>query len=108
MRLFRFLRGSGNSGSGASRSADAAKERLQITLQHERTDRWSTDYLPVLQQEILKAIEKHLPVDGDKVQVNLQRNGERSKLEVNVELPHVRDLGSHTRRGAMAVSASTP
>jgi cell division topological specificity factor len=104
MRLFDFLRG----GGGSARSADAAKERLQITLQHERADRWSTDYLPVLQQEILKAIEKHLPVESDKVQVNLQRNGERSKLEVNVELPHVRDLSAHTRRGGMAVSASTP
>ena len=102
MRLFDFLRG----GTGRSASADAAKERLQITLQHDRADRWSTDYLPALQQEILKAIEKHLPVERDKVQVNLQRSGERSKLEVNVELPHVRELSARTR-GAIPVGAGT-
>ena len=103
MRLFGFLRG----GSSAARSADAAKERLQITLQHDRADRWSTDYLPVLQQEILRAIEKHLPVERDKVQVNLQRGSDRSKLEVNVELPHIRELAPRSGTGAVAVGAGT-
>ena len=36
--------------------ADTAKERLQILLSHERTDRSGPQYLPQLQKEILQVI----------------------------------------------------
>jgi cell division topological specificity factor len=69
------------------RSAAVAKERLQILLAHERTDRDQPDFLPLLQQDILAAISKYLPIDRDKVVVKLDRGSDVSTLEVNVEMP---------------------
>ena len=46
-------------------SAQTAKERLQILLAHERTDRSSPDYLPLLQRDILDVIKRYVRVDGD-------------------------------------------
>ena len=69
-------------------SADMAKERLQILLAHERSDRSSgPDYLPLLQKEILEVIKKYVQIDSDKVGVRLERGAEMSTLEVNIELP---------------------
>ncbi|WP_119459200.1 cell division topological specificity factor MinE [Rhodospirillaceae bacterium SYSU D60014] len=69
-------------------SADMAKERLQILLAHERSDRSSgPDYLPLLQKEILEVIKKYVQIDSEKVGVKLERGAEMSTLEVNIELP---------------------
>jgi cell division topological specificity factor len=67
--------------------AATAKERLQIVLAHERAGRGSPDFLPRLQNELLEVIKKYVAVDEDKVAVRLQRENNRSLLEVNVELP---------------------
>ncbi|MGE3920507.1 MAG: cell division topological specificity factor MinE, partial [Gammaproteobacteria bacterium] len=66
-----------------------AKERLQIILAHERTQRSSNspDYLPALQQEILDVIAKYVHIDKQQVQVNFQNAGDCSILELNVTLP---------------------
>lgn len=84
MRLFEFFRKSPPPGPP---SADKARERLQLVLAHERLDRWSADYVPVLQREILSAIAKHIPIDQEKVAVKLERGADMSTLEVNIELP---------------------
>jgi cell division topological specificity factor len=68
-------------------SADTAKERLQILLSHERTDRSSPDYLPLLQRDILEVIERYMRVGGDSVDIKLERGEELSTLEINIELP---------------------
>ncbi len=70
-------------------SADAAKERLQIVLAHERFDRSRPDFLPLLQKEILQVIQKHISVDSSKIEVKLERGADISTLEVNVELPAI-------------------
>ena len=67
--------------------AAQAKERLQIVLAHERSDRNSPDFLPALQQELLAVIKKYVSVDEDKVAIKLERESGCSMLEVNVELP---------------------
>jgi len=77
MTLFGFLRR-----SRPARSADTAKERLQILLAHERADRSRPDYL-----QILEVIKKYVQVESDSVDVRLQRGAEVSTLEVNIELP---------------------
>ena len=86
MRLFEFFR-SKPAAKSAPASADKARERLQLVLAHERLDRWSADYMPVLQKEILSAIAKHIPIDKEKVAVKLERGDDMSTLEVNIELP---------------------
>lgn len=67
--------------------ADTAKERLQILLSHERTDRSGPEYLPQLQKEILQVIERYLRVKDDAVDIKLERGDDVSTLEINIELP---------------------
>jgi cell division topological specificity factor len=69
-------------------SAPAARERLQILLAHERAGReGAADFLPQLQKELLQVVKKYVQIDDDKVQVQLDREGDVATLEVNVELP---------------------
>ena len=68
-------------------SAATAKERLQIVLAHERSDRSSPDFLPRLQKDLLEVIKRYVPIDEEKLAVKLQRENGCSLLEVNVELP---------------------
>ena len=79
-------------------SAQTAKERLQILLAHERTDRSSPDYLPLLQRDILDVIKRYVRVDGDRVDIKLERGDEISTIEINIELPGARAL--HTSSAA--------
>ncbi len=90
MRIFEMFRS--RPPEPVPRSAEAAKERLQIILAHERADRWSKDILPLLKEDILKAIAKHIPVSQDKVDVKLQNTTDISMIEVNIELPDMRNL----------------
>lgn len=69
-------------------TASIAKERLQIIIAHERTQRDDAeDYLVELQREILDVIAKYVAVDRDQVKVQLERIGENSILELNVTMP---------------------
>lgn len=70
-----------------SSTASVAKERLQIIISHERTQRNTPDYLPKLQEEILAVIAKYIPISRDKVSVNLERTGDSAVLELNVTMP---------------------
>lgn len=81
MSIFSFFR------SAPKPSAVQAKERLQIVMAHERIGRTGPDYLPVLQQELLSVIAKYIDIDQNKVEVKLDRGGDCSTLEVNIELP---------------------
>jgi cell division topological specificity factor len=68
-------------------SAATAKERLQIVVAHQRTARNQPDFLPAMQQEIIKVIQKYVSVEQDQVSVQLDKNGDCSVLELNVTLP---------------------
>ncbi|QQD19561.1 cell division topological specificity factor MinE [Spongiibacter nanhainus] len=68
-------------------SAAIAKERLQIIVAHERSQRNEPDYLPRLQQELLEVIRKYVEVDQDQVDVALDDSGNCSVLELNITLP---------------------
>ena len=68
-------------------TASVAKERLQIIVAHERSQRAQPDYLPKLQKELLEVIRKYVEIDSEKVEVQLDKNGDCSVLELNVVLP---------------------
>jgi cell division topological specificity factor len=68
-------------------SAEMARERLQILLAHERAGLNGAEFLPKMQRELLEVIRKYVQVDDDRVQVNLDNDGNISVLEVNIELP---------------------
>ncbi len=69
-------------------SASLAKERLKIIVSHERgkSDK-QIDFLPELQKELINVIAKYIDVDKEQVKVGLERNSERSVLELSAILP---------------------
>ncbi len=69
------------------KSATVAKERLQIILAREHADRDGPDYLPELKKDILEVVAKYVAVDLDRIQVNLDKNGDTEILELNIVLP---------------------
>ena len=68
-------------------SAQTAKDRLQITLAHERQERALPDYLPLLQRDLLGVIRRYVEVASDQVQMRFRRTERISMLEIEVELP---------------------
>jgi cell division topological specificity factor len=53
---------------------------------HERSAGGQADLIPILREEILTAIGKHVPVDADKVQVRVERGNGVSLLEIDIEI----------------------
>lgn len=80
-RLFGFFR------SPAPRSAETAKERLQILLALERNGNTWPNFLPQLQEDVMKAIRKYVEIDTDKVSIEVERGPQVSVLDINIELP---------------------
>lgn len=71
----------------SQQSASMAKERLQIVVAHQRTSRNQPDFLPEMQREIIRVIQKYVKIDQDQVSVQLDSNDSCSVLELNVTLP---------------------
>lgn len=75
-------------GEKKAATAGVAKERLQIILAHERSDRGaSADYLPQLQKELIAVISKYVKINPDDIRVNLERQDSFEVLEVKIEMP---------------------
>ena len=68
-------------------SASMAKERLQIIVAHERLNRGGHDFLPAMQQDILAVVKKYIEADQEQISIRLDKDGDYSVLEVNVQLP---------------------
>jgi cell division topological specificity factor len=69
------------------KTAQFAKERLQIIIAHERGEREMPDYIVMLQKDLLDVITKYVKVNKDDVKVELERKDGCSILELNVTLP---------------------
>ncbi|MFM8333272.1 MAG: cell division topological specificity factor MinE [Candidatus Methylumidiphilus sp.] len=81
MGLLDYFRGSRPS------TAAIAKERLQILVAHERSERSKPDYLPMLQKELLEVIRKYVNVEPDAISVTMEQDDNREILELNIILP---------------------
>lgn len=79
-------------------TASLAKERLQVLIAHERTDRDGPDYLPMLKQDILDVIKKYVSVGEDQVSVQLDTQENCDVLELNITLPEEDDIKSSTKK----------
>ena len=92
MRLFGFLFPS------RPTSAAIAKERLKIVLAHERAGSKAPDFLPKLQRELIDVVGRYVEIRDDMIRVSLDKAGETSLLEINIEIegakPKVKPLGS--------------
>jgi cell division topological specificity factor len=72
-----------------TKSATAAKERLQIIIARERTKLGGPDFLPALHRELIEVISKYTKVNADDIKISLDRQGNLEVLDVNVVLPDV-------------------
>ena len=68
-------------------SAVMAKERLQLILAHERTQRRRPDYLPALQRDLVAVISKYVSINPDDIRVKLEHQDDLEIIQVNIELP---------------------
>ena len=79
-------------------TAAIAKERLQILVAHERTERNTPSYLPMMQKELLEVIQKYVDVDQDAITVHLEQDDRHEILELNIVLPEEEPEPKRARR----------
>jgi len=82
MKFFDYFRK-----DAGAQSASTARERLHIVVAHQRAARNQPDFLPEMQQEIIRVIQKYVQIEQDQVSVQLDKNDDCSVLELNVTLP---------------------
>ncbi len=75
-------------GFGHKRSAQSAKERLQLVLIHDRTD-LTPDELTAMKDEIIQVIAKHVEIDSSSVQIALEHDGRQQRLVADIPLKSV-------------------
>ena len=92
MGLFDYFR------SSKPKSAQMAKERLQILIAHERVDRDGPDFLPQLRRDIMDVIRKYVQVDDEQVNVQFEKGSDYDVLELNIALP---ERGGHTESASV-------
>lgn len=67
------------------RSAESAKDRLQLVLVHDRTD-LTPAQLEALKNELIKAISNYIDIDPEAVQIGLERDGRSQRLVADIPL----------------------
>ena len=78
-----------------NKSADVAKNRLQVIIAQQRTDdNSSPDYLPMMKKEILDVIAKYTQANLDDVKVDLHYRDNDSVMELSVALPEGETVGA--------------
>ena len=70
------------------RSAQNAKERLQLVLIHDRTDLTPAE-LTALKDEILQVISRHIEIDSEAVQIAVEHDGRSQRLVADIPLRSV-------------------
>lgn len=70
------------------RSAQSAKERLQLVLINDRTN-LSAEELTALKDEILQVISRHVDIDSAAVQIALEHDGRSQRLVADIPLRSV-------------------
>ena len=70
---------------GRKHSAESAKERLQLVLIHDRTDMTPAE-LTSLKDELIQVISRHVDIDADAVQIDLEHDGRSQRLVADIPL----------------------
>jgi len=81
MNLLDFFRAS------RPKSAEIAKERLQILVAHQRVERNRPSYLQQLQKELLEVVRKYVNVEQEAISVKFEQDDNQETLELNIVLP---------------------
>jgi len=73
------------------KSATVAKERLQIIVARQRSNRSDSKaldfFIPKMQQELLDVVKKYVEIDNEQVKMHLEKEGDYEILELNIPLP---------------------
>jgi cell division topological specificity factor len=69
------------------KTANVARDRLQILVAHERLQRNAPSYLPQLKIDILEVIKKYVDVEPDAISVSIGQEDQCEVLELNIALP---------------------
>ena len=72
-------------GLSRRRSAESAKERLQLVLIHDRSG-LSPGKLDALKDEIIDAISRHVEIDSEGVEISLTKEREQQRLVADIPL----------------------
>lgn len=70
---------------GRKRSAESAKERLQLVLIHDRTDLTPAE-LDALKDDLLAAISRHVEIDPQAIRIGIERDGRSQRLVADIPL----------------------
>lgn len=70
---------------GSKKSANNAKERLQLVLIHDRTDLTAAQ-LDLLKDDLLATISHHVTIDPSGVIINIARDGRSQRLIADIPL----------------------
>ena len=78
--------------TGKKKSAQSAKERLQLVLTHDRTD-LTPAQLEALKDELLEVISKHIAIDPDAVSISIAREGREQRLVADIPIKNAARRG---------------
>ena len=67
------------------KSANSAKERLQLVLIHDRTD-LSPSQLESLKDDLIATISRYIEIDPDAVTINVAQEGRQQRLVADIPL----------------------
>jgi cell division topological specificity factor len=67
------------------RSANSAKERLQLVLIHDRTDMTPAE-LDALKDDLIATISRHVEIEPAAVNINITQDGRSQRLVANIPL----------------------
>ncbi len=73
---------------GKKNSADSAKERLQLVLIHDRTDLTPAEFAS-LRDDLIATISRHVSIDEDAVQIDVEHDGRSQRLVADIPLKAV-------------------
>lgn len=73
---------------GRKPSAQNAKERLQLVLIHDRTDLTPTEF-NALKDELIEVISRHVEIDPQAVQIEVEHDGRSQRLIADIPLRNV-------------------
>ena len=70
---------------GKKKSADSAKERLQLVLIHDRTDLTSVE-LDLLRDDLIATISRHVEIDAQSMQIGVEHDGRTQRLVADIPI----------------------
>lgn len=83
-------------GKESEGSKEAAKERLQLILVHDRAD-VSPQLIETLKEDLLQVISKYMEIDDRGFDVNLRRSESSVALVANIPVRKLKRIAEHSK-----------